>query len=91
MGGDRFRQVLLERGHALLPSVPRRHHRGLSLRDGDADSQRTRSVTEPEALSECGLDAGYAQLAAAVFNSDTANADRRTASDRHARRSDAHL
>lgn len=49
-----------------------------------------RSATEPEALSECGLDAGYAQLAA-VFNSDTANADRRTACDRYARRSDAHL
>ena len=46
-----------------------------------------RSVSEPEALSDHGLDAGYAQLAT-TFNHAAANADRRTARDRYARRSD---
>lgn len=42
-----------------------------------------------EALGERVLDAGYAALAT-EFNSDPANAERRTARDRHIRRSRAH-
>lgn len=49
-----------------------------------------RSVSQPEALSEQDLDAGYAQLATA-FNNEAADADRRIARDRYARRSDDHL
>lgn len=48
-----------------------------------------RQVPKPEALSAHDLDAGYAQLATA-FNNDAANAERRIARDRYARRSDAH-
>jgi len=47
-------------------------------------------VPQPEALSEHDLDAGYAQLATA-FDNEAADADRRIARDRHARRSDDHL
>ena len=46
-------------------------------------------MPKPEALSAHDLDAGYAQLATA-FNNDAANAERRIARDRYARRSDAH-
>lgn len=49
-----------------------------------------RSVSQPEALSEHDLDAGYAQLAIA-FNHAAANSDRRIARDRYARRSDDQL
>ena len=47
-------------------------------------------MTQPEALSEHDLDAGYAELAIA-FNHAAANADRRIARDRYARRSDDQL
>jgi len=49
-----------------------------------------RSVSQPEALSEHDLDAGYAQLAT-TFNHAAANTDRRTARDLYARQSDDHL
>jgi hypothetical protein len=49
-----------------------------------------RSVSQPEALSEHDLDAGYAQLATA-FNDDAADDDRRTARDLYTRRSEDHL
>lgn len=47
-------------------------------------------MSQPEALSEDDLDAGYAHLATA-FNNEAADADRRIARDRYARRSDDHL
>lgn len=47
-------------------------------------------MSQPEALSEHDLDAGYAQLATA-FNDDAADYDRRTARDLYTRRSEDHL
>lgn len=50
----------------------------------------SRSVSQPEALSEHGFDAGYAQPVNAFIN-EAANADRPIARHRNARRSDDQL